>query len=122
MVSAIKESYLSLGLKSKFFSWEEYNSLISKQIGYLSRFVVAIDTEQIGLDGRIRYRSRLYIRSATWYYAKLMKSEARQDGKTLARRVCEECNDLTTEWQPITGFNFEAGLIGKDCNCLVDFK
>lgn len=123
MVSIIKETYLSLGLKSSLFSWEEYNSVIVKQIGYFSRFIVAIDTDQIGLDGRIRYRSRLYVRSAMWYYAKMLKAEARKSGKTLARRICEECDDdLTTKWQPIVGFSFEAGLIGKDCDCFAEFK
>lgn len=123
MVAHIKEVYLSLGLKSSLFSWDEYNSVILKQVGYFSRFIVAIDTEQLGFDGRIRYRSRLYIRSAMWYYAKLLKAEARKSGMTMARRVCEECeDDLTTKWQPVIGFSFEAGLIGKDCDCFAEFK
>lgn len=123
MVNVIKEVNLSLGLKSSLFSWDEYNSLIVKQIGYFSRFIVAIDTDQIGIDGRIRYRSRLYVRSAMWYYVKLLKAEAKQSGKTMARRVCEECDyDLTTKWQPIVGFSFESGLIGKDCDCYAEFK
>jgi hypothetical protein len=123
MSENIKEVYLSLGLKSKFFVWEEYNSLILKQIGYLSRFIVAIDTGRVGFDGRIRYRSRLYIRSAMWYYAKLLKDEARQSRKTMARRVCEGCeNELTTNWQPVIGFSFEAGITGIDCDCYPEFK
>lgn len=123
MVESIKEVYLSLGLKSKLFNWEEYNSLVLRQVGYLSRFIVAIDTGRIGFDGRVRYRSRLYMRSAMWYFAKLLKDEARQSRKSMARRLCEGCeDDLTTNWQPITGFSFEAGITGADCDCYPEFK
>jgi hypothetical protein len=123
MSDIIKETYLSLGLKSKSFNWEDYNKEIVKQLGYFSRFVVAIDTEQIGADGRIRYRSRLYVRSAMWYYAKLLKADARKEGKKTARRVCEDCEkNLTTEWQPIIGFSFDSGLIGIDCYCYPEFE
>lgn len=123
MAESIKEAYLSLGLKSNSFTWEDYNREITKQISYFSRFIVAMDTEQVGFDGRIRYRSRLYIRSAMWYYARLAKNDSRKEGKKMARRICEECeDDLNTNWQPIIGFSFESGLIGVDCNCYPEFK
>jgi hypothetical protein len=117
-----KTCFLTLGMMSEGFSWESYINEMTKQIGYMSRFCVAIDTEIVGQDGRIGYRAKLYIYSALWYYYRLERGVARRSGKTQARRICEECENLSTDWTDIRAFVFETGLLGKDCLCHAEFK
>lgn len=102
------------------------------QFGFLNRFVQQVRSGVQRLDGRIRQRSAMYVKSAVLVYEQTRQDVKRQEGYTEMRRVlgsverhCPDCPRLADlGWRPLGELPLpgQSTRCGANCACRTDYR
>lgn len=131
-MNALKDVYaIAGGIEGSVIQQHEYyRQKMIEQLGYLARFGWELEQGIQDYDGRVPFRTKLYIYSARGFYENLRRITAKSKGMTKERRIQSRREDSSycliqaeKGWSAISTLpDIGSGPISKLCTCTFEFK